>query len=151
MSELRCYCRKWFWALSPVLGDMPFLDGLAFYVSGAPLIAVNFDWAVPYDLYLMLWRPWNKWWAALLYQGFARRSIMGLNGEVSTDVMLPATYWLLPFFDALLPEDSMIIPVQLHLQCNFKRCYNQSGLLVDKYSKLGNFDILISYRDALLI
>ena len=47
---------------------------------------------------------------------------------------------LLSFFEELLSEDSLIIPVRLHWQRNFKRCHNQSSPLVYKLSELVNFD-----------
>ena len=67
----------------------------------------------------MLPGPLNKGWAAFLYEGFARRLILGRKRGDSTDAMRPAVQSLLLSFEELLLEDSLIISVQLNWRQNF--------------------------------
>ena len=106
---------------APFWGDMPFLDGLACDCCGAPLIGVSFDWAETCDDCLAQPRPWAKGRAALLYQGSARKLVLGLKHGDRTDVVRPAAQWLLSSCEDILTEDSLFVAVPLHWRRQLKR------------------------------
>ena len=124
---------------APCWGDMPFLDGLACDCCGAPLIGVSFDWAETCDDCLAQPRPWAKGRAALLYQGSARKLVLGLKHGDRTDVVRPAAQWLLSSCEDILTEDSLFVAVPLHWRRQLKRRYNQSSLLAYEMAKLGHY------------
>ncbi|MBL6778495.1 MAG: ComF family protein [Rhodobacteraceae bacterium] len=127
---------------APCWGDMPFLDGLACDCCGAPLIGVSFDWAETCDDCLAQPRPWAKGRAALLYQGSARKLVLGLKHGDRTDVVRPAAQWLLSSCEDILTEDSLFVAVPLHWRRQLKRRYNQSSLLAYEMAKLGHYGFL---------
>ena len=94
--------------------EMPFQEGLTCNSCGAPLIGSSFDSEEICDACLRHPKPWGRGRAALLYQGSARRLIMGLKHSDRTDIARPAAGWLLNVCQDIIHKDTIIISIPLH-------------------------------------
>ncbi|MBY4641177.1 ComF family protein [Gluconacetobacter entanii] len=81
--------------------------------------------------------PWEAGRAALVYDDWSRRLILGLKyGDRTENAALLARYMHLSGRDLLHP-DAILVPVPLHRRRLFTRRYNQSALLAGELSRLG--------------
>ena len=108
--------------------DVPFIHGLACDKCGLPQPGDSAT-AVLCDDCLATARPWGRGRAVLLYEGGARRLVLGLKYADRHDVAAPAGRWLARAARPFLREDSVIAPVPLHWWRLFRRRYNQAALL----------------------
>ncbi len=122
--------------------EMPFQEGLTCNSCGAPLIGSSFDSEEICDACLRHPKPWGRGRAALLYQGSARRLIMGLKHSDRTDIARPAAGWLLNVCQDIIHKDTIIISIPLHWRRHLTRKYNQASLLAYALSQLSEADYI---------
>ena len=90
--------------------------------------------------------PWDSGRAALVYDDWSRRLVLGLKyGDRTENAALLARYMHLSGRD-LLTRDAILVPVPLHRRRLFARRYNQSALLARELSRLGG---IAHWPDAL--
>ncbi|MEL6607275.1 MAG: ComF family protein [Pseudomonadota bacterium] len=74
-------------------------------------------------------RPWRHGRAGVMYQGMARRLVLGLKHGDRHDVVAPAARWMARAGADILTPDSVLVPIPLHWLRLFQRRFNQSALL----------------------
>lgn len=130
----RCLaCGDWvesdFGLCGPCWRDTPFVGGLCCDGCGLPMMGEDDGFAMACDDCLAHPRPWVQGRAALLYEGTARRLILGLKHGDRTDIVAPAACWLAKATAVLAVDEPIIAPVPLHWSRYLRRRYNQSALL----------------------
>lgn len=124
-----------------------FIGGLVCDACGVPLPGDEANDRVLCDACLAVSRPWTHGRAALLYAGTGRKLVLALKHGDRHDVARAAAPWLLRAAGPILRQDSLIVPVPLHLLRLLKRRYNQSALLALSLGRETGCDILC---DALI-
>ncbi|MCT8158544.1 ComF family protein [Pseudoruegeria sp. SHC-113] len=109
--------------------ETPFITGIICHACGVPLPGEEAPEGELCDDCRRIARPWAAGRAALLYQGNARRMILGLKRADRFDLVEPAAGWMLRAAAPLLREDLLVAPVPLHRMRFLQRRYNQSALL----------------------
>ena len=116
--------------------DMPFIIGLRCTMCSQPLLGDLSDGAALCDACLESRRPWVAGRAALLYEGSARRMILGFKHSDRTDFAKPAARWMTEAADEILSADPLIVPVPIHWRRLLRRRYNQAAELAREIAAL---------------
>jgi len=122
--------------------EAAFINGLVCDVCGIPLPGEPLSEEAeehPFcDDCLARPKPWDRGRAALLYQGTARRMVMGLKHRDRQELASPMAMWLKQAGQGLFSSDTLVAPVPLHRHRFFTRRFNQSALLAAQFAKLCN-------------
>ncbi|KUF09542.1 ComF family protein [Pseudoponticoccus marisrubri] len=108
--------------------ETPFTSGLTCDLCGTPLPGQS-DRAEHCDDCLATARPWDHGRAALLYRDKGRRLVLALKHGDRHDIARPAARWMARTSRDMLQQDTLIVPVPLHLRRLLRRRFNQSALL----------------------
>ncbi|ETX15039.1 competence protein ComF [Roseivivax halodurans JCM 10272] len=119
-----------------------FITGLVCDACGTPLPGDGAEDGILCDGCLAARRPWSQGRAALLYSGAGRRLVLALKHGDRHDIARAAAPWLARAAAPILRDDSLIVPVPLHLLRLLKRRYNQSALLAQSLARETRCDIL---------
>lgn len=122
-------------------GETPFIRGLSCDACGQPILGDGADGTAICDDCLGLPRPWQRGRAAVLYEGNARRMILGLKHGDRTDLARPAARWLAGAGRDILVPGTLLVPVPVHWTRLFTRRYNQSAELARALSSLTGLDV----------
>lgn len=109
--------------------DTPFITGLRCKMCSQPLLGDWSDGDAICDDCLANERPWDLGRAALLYEGSARRMILGLKHNDRLDLAKPAARWMVEAAGEVIHRDSVLVPVPIHWRRMLSRRYNQSAEL----------------------
>lgn len=91
--------------------------------------------------------PWDSGRAALVYDDWSRRLVLGLKyGDRTENAAFLARYMHLSARDLLI-RDAILVPVPLHRRRLFARRYNQSALLAGELARMGG---MTHWPDALM-
>ena len=85
-------------------------------------------------------KPWARGRAALIYDGIARKLVLGFKHGDRQEVALPAARWMQNASRDLLDDAPLIVPVPLHWMRLAKRRYNQSAVLARAMSNVAACD-----------
>ena len=85
-------------------------------------------------------KPWDHGRAALIYEGVARKLVLGLKHGDRQEIAEPAARWIMQVTQDLRRPDMLIVPVPLHWMRLAKRRYNQSALIARALSELTGLD-----------
>ncbi|WP_299684520.1 double zinc ribbon domain-containing protein [uncultured Tateyamaria sp.] len=85
-------------------------------------------------------KPWAQGRAALIYDGIARKMVLGFKHGDRQEIATPAAQWMLNTCRDMLDETVLIAPVPLHWMRLAKRRYNQSALLARALADLAGCD-----------
>lgn len=119
--------------------ETPFISGLTCDLCGVPLPGQS-DTAEHCDDCLTIARPWAQGRAALLYRDRGRRLVLALKHGDRHDIARPAAQWMARVARPILREDTLILPVPLHLRRLLARRYNQSALLAQGMARTLGYD-----------
>lgn len=122
--------------------DCPFITGAICDSCGTPLPGEIGEDLIQCDGCLRHPPIWNRGRAALLYQGGARKLVLGLKHGDRTELADVAGRWMLRAADPLLKDDPLLCPVPLHWFRYLRRRYNQSALLAQAMARQGGLDCL---------
>ncbi|MFQ5437541.1 MAG: double zinc ribbon domain-containing protein [Paracoccaceae bacterium] len=106
-----------------------FISGLACDVCCLPLPGENLGDPVLCDTCLATPYPWKRGRAALVYEGTARKLILGLKYGDRQDLVGPLAGWMASCARDLVETKTIVTPVPLHRQRLFRRKFNQAALL----------------------
>lgn len=109
--------------------DTPFLRGLVCDGCGVPLPGEADSGPVVCDDCLRIARPWSRGRAAMLYDGNARRIVLGLKHADRLDLARACGRWLAAAARPLLAPGVLVAAVPLHWTRLLRRRYNQSAVL----------------------
>ena len=109
--------------------ETPFIHGAACDKCGVPLPGDADDGPLICDDCLTSARPWRHGRAAMVYDGAARRMVLGLKHHDRHDITRPAGRWLARSARGVVRDDTLVAPVPLHWWRLVGRRYNQSALL----------------------
>jgi ComF family protein len=121
--------------------DTPFITGLRCQTCSQPLLGDSGDEAATCDDCLAVERPWTAGRAALLYEGSARRMILGLKHSDRTDLVKPAARWMVDCGGDLLSGTAVLVPIPVHWQRLLRRRYNQAAELAREIGALTGMDV----------
>jgi predicted amidophosphoribosyltransferase len=111
----------------------PFIGGTVCDACGLPLPGAEGQDAagapIHCDECLRLARPWQRGRAAMLYDGTARRLVLGLKYADRLDLVRACGRWLVAAAAPILRPGMLIAPVPLHWTRLLQRRYNQSAVL----------------------
>lgn len=110
--------------------DTPFISGLACDLCGVPLPGQS-ERAEICDDCLTIARPWQHGRAALVYRDRGRRMVLALKHGDRHDIARPAARWMARACRDLVRDDTLLVPVPLHVKRHLRRRYNQSALLAE--------------------
>ncbi|MGB1234565.1 MAG: ComF family protein [Planktomarina sp.] len=79
---------------------------------------------------------WDRGRAAFMYDGAARRMVLGLKHGDRHDLVPVLAGWAAEAVDALVTDDTVFVPVPLHFFRLYKRRYNQSALISSELAKI---------------
>lgn len=127
----------------------PFITGLVCDLCGIALPGSS-DIAVHCDECLSIGRPWSKGRAPLRYEGVARKLVLGLKHGDRHEIVGMAADWMVAACPPGVPQETIVLPVPLHLYRLLSRRYNQSALLAQAMAKRMGLefcpDILVRHR-----
>ena len=134
--------------------DTPFIHGTVCDACGIPLPGaegIDPDGApVHCDTCLRLARPWQRGRAALIYDGAARRMVLGLKHADRLDLAVACGRWMSAAAAPILAPDLLVVPVPLHWTRLLRRRYNQAAVLARTLARLNGLehcpDLLIRPR-----
>lgn len=86
---------------------------------------------------------WDRGAAAVIYDGAARRVILGLKHGDRLDTVRPLAAWMATAGRALLAEADVVAPTPLHWRRLAKRRYNQSGELARRLGVLAGKPVAV--------
>lgn len=119
----------------------PFITGLVCDLCGIPLPGQS-DEAVHCDSCLSMARPWTRGRAALRYESVGRRLVLALKHGDRHDIVGTAADWMAQAVPQSLPDDTVVIPVPLHLTRLLRRRFNQSALLAQAVARRLGLDYM---------
>ena len=108
--------------------EMPFNSNLSCDACGQPLPGQSPDTELC-DACIAAPKGWGRGRAALLYEGTARKLILGLKYGDRQDLAAPMADWMAEAGADLLSDPVLVAPVPLHWRRLFSRRYNQAALL----------------------
>lgn len=114
--------------------EMPFNSGLSCDGCGQPLPGDD-DGKELCDTCLTAPKAWQRGRAALIYEGTARRLILGLKYGDRQELAIPMARWMAEQGADILRSRVLIAPVPLHWRRFFSRRYNQAALLAECVAK----------------
>lgn len=109
--------------------DTPFIAGPVCDRCGVPLPGAVEGQGDCCDDCRTIARPWVQGRAAMLYDGTARKLILGLKHGDRLELAHPAAAWMMRAARPILTPGMMVAPVPLHWTRLVRRRYNQSALL----------------------
>ncbi len=109
--------------------DAGFISGLVCDSCGMPLPGVDDGTPAICDDCLRIARPWQRGRAAMLYDGVARRLVLGLKHGDRLDLARAGGRWLARAASPILLPRMLVAPVPLHWTRLLARRYNQSAVL----------------------
>ncbi len=115
--------------------ETPFIHGAACDKCGVPLPGDAGDGPLICDDCMSTARPWGRGRAAMVYEGAARRMVLGLKHHDRHDITRPAGRWLARSVAGLVRPDTLVVPVPLHWWRLVGRRYNQSALLASALAR----------------
>ncbi|MBK5926295.1 double zinc ribbon domain-containing protein [Rhodobaculum claviforme] len=123
---------------------MPFIAGLVCDACGIPLPGrpdgPGADGALCDDC-LTVPRAWQRGRAAFLYDGTARRLVLGLKHADRLDLTRACGRWLTAAARPILRPDMLVVPVPLHWTRLFRRRYNQSAVLAHALGRAAGLEL----------
>ncbi len=125
--------------------EMPFLRGARCRYCAQPVLGEQED-DLTCDTCLANRPNWHSGKAALLYEGSARRMILGLKHGDRTDIVAPAAKWMVDAGADQVTPDTVIVPVPIHWRRLVKRRYNQAAELAREVARIGGAEF---WPDAL--
>ena len=118
--------------------QMPFVSGVTCNLCGSALMGSPTTAAAICDACILIPRPWQNGRAALIYQGTARKLVLGLKHSDRTDIAGPAGRWLAQACRDILTPETVVTPIPLHWFRQLRRKYNQACLLAHALAKHTN-------------
>ena len=115
--------------------ETPFVTGLSCDACGVPLMGPDPSEIAHCDACMAAPRPWERGRATLVYEDLARQLVMRLKHGDRTDMARPMAGWKARKAQALVCEDTILVPVPLHWRRLLKRKYNQAALLSGALAK----------------
>jgi len=117
--------------------DLPIISGMVCDACGTPLSGQDIEEDGAHcDACLAQPRPWVRGRAALVYNGTARRLILGLKYGDRTDLARPMARWMAEKAKTLQMENTVVAPVPLHWRRLLSRRFNQAALLAEHVAAL---------------
>lgn len=116
--------------------DLPLLSGACCDACAAPLVGEASKGPMFCDICLNAPRPWGRARAPLLYQGTARRLVLGFKHGDRQELARPMARWIKGVASDLISPRILIVPVPLHRFRYLKRRYNQAALLSGMLAEL---------------
>ena len=126
--------------------ETTFITGTACDLCGLPLPG-EADAGVVCDECLAIARPWQSGRSVLLYDGTARRMVLGLKHGDRLDMVPALAGWLARRGRELLDGCDLIVPVPVHWTRLLRRRYNQAAVLA---VALGKVTGIAAQPDALV-
>lgn len=117
------------------LPEMPFIVGDSCHACGAPMATAGPDASPICEDCHTHPRAWSAARAVLVYQGLARRMVLGLKHGDRMDLARAAGPWLARAARPLMTEDTVLVPIPLHRWRLFERRYNQAALLAQSLAR----------------
>ena len=122
--------------------DTHFISGLVCDKCGTPLPGEDSDTDELCDDCIKIARPWNSGRSAVVYKGAGRKLVLGLKHADRTEVAKSAGKWMAKAGADLVSPTSLVAPIPLHNARLFKRRYNQSALLAQRFGVLHQIDVI---------
>ncbi len=122
--------------------DTHFIAGAACAKCGTPLMGA----VEPGDVCEGCTRhppAWDRGAAAAVYDGAARRVVLGLKHGDRLDMVRPLAGWLASAGRELIADCDVIAPTPLHWRRLVKRRYNQSGELAKRLGRLSGRPVAV--------
>nr|WP_205758649.1 ComF family protein [Qingshengfaniella alkalisoli] len=113
----------------PCWGRTPFILGPTCDLCGVPLMGSDPGRSVLCDECHQMARPWTKGRSVMVYQGEARRLILGLKHGDRQELAPAMGRWMAARAEPLMQPNMLVVPVPLHWKRLLKRKYNQAALL----------------------
>ena len=115
----------------------PFIHGMVCDACGIPLPGAEDPGGAPVhcDDCLRLARPWQRGRAAMLYDGTARRLVLGLKYADRLELGRACGRWLAEAAAPILTPDVLVAPVPLHWTRLLRRRYNQAAVLAQAMAR----------------
>lgn len=128
----------------------PFIGGVVCDRCGVPLPGGEAGEVAACDDCLVIARPWAQGRAAMLYKDNGRALVLALKHGDRTDLVRPATGWLMRAAQPILQPGMLVAPVPLHWFRLLRRRYNQAALLSSAFARAARLqhcpDLLIRPR-----
>ena len=118
--------------------QMPFASGVTCNLCGSSLMGSPTGDTAICDACILTPRPWQNGRAAMIYQGTARKLVLGLKHSDRTDIAGPAGRWIAQACHDILTPETVVMPVPLHWFRQMRRKYNQACLLASALAKHTN-------------
>lgn len=109
--------------------ETPFIGGLVCDGCGLPLPGGQPGEVAHCDACLKDPPRWSRGRAVMLYDGMARKLVLGLKHGDRQDIAAPAAAWMAETAAEVAEPGSLVAPIPLHWLRRVKRGYNQSALL----------------------
>lgn len=120
--------------------DTPFIAGPVCDLCGIPLPGAVEGQGDCCDDCRTIARPWARGRAAMLYQGTARKLILGLKHGDRLELARPAAAWMMRAARPILAPEMVVAPVPLYWTRLVRRRYNQSALLSGELARAAVLD-----------
>lgn len=115
--------------------DTPFILGLACDLCGVPLPGLETEHTVHCDSCRDRHRPWVRGRSVMLYEGGARRLVLGLKHGDRLDLAPALANWMAQRAGPLITPNTLIAPVPSHWWRLLRRRYNQAAALGNAVAK----------------
>lgn len=120
--------------------DTPFITGPVCDRCGVPLPGAEEGRGDICDDCHAIARPWARGRAAMLYDGTARKLILGLKHGDRLELARPAAAWMMRAARPILAPGMVVAPVPLHWTRLVRRRFNQSALLSRELARAAALD-----------
>jgi len=110
--------------------DTPFLLDRGCGLCGTPLLGAQGGAGVHCESCREIPRPWTGGAAVMLYEGAARRLVMGIKHGDRLDLLPRLAEWMVPRSCQLLAEggaNAVVVPMPIHWRRLLKRRHNQAA------------------------
>jgi len=119
----------------PCWRETSFIAGAVCHACGAPVVGFEDGFRIECDDCMKRPRPWDQGRSALVYEGLARKLVLGLKHGDRSDLVRPAAQWMAKVAAPLVDPKMLVAPVPLHHTRLLRRKYNQSSLLGSALAK----------------
>lgn len=116
----------------PCWREISFISGLVCDNCGLPLPGEGDGNTIYCDSCMIAPKPWSKGRAAVLYDGGARKLVLGLKHGDRLDLVTMLAGWMARAGREIVTPDTVMVPVPLRWRRLLWRKYNQSALLARK-------------------
>lgn len=124
--------------------DTPFISGVVCDACGIPLQGrpdgPGAEGALCEDCHAVP-RPWQRGRAAFLYDGAARRMVLGFKHADRLDLTRACTGWLMTAARPILVPGALVVPIPLHWLRLFRRRYNQAAVLANGLGRAAGLEV----------